>query len=177
MGGNLPGGGGNDPEMEKKLKEAQEEMERNQKMLEEMEKSWEEKLAKANAEDAEQDAKKKAEDEARASGRPQLMNLHADGMLDRKIFFDLSKITTCSAGRRQADQAQNPNIVLGGVGVQDKHACFETTDKGTTIKALSKEACAHIYVNGVALKDVKPVTLKPNDRIIFGTASAFLFRN
>jgi len=34
--------------MAAKLKEAQEEMERNQRQLEEMQKSWEEKLQKAN---------------------------------------------------------------------------------------------------------------------------------
>lgn len=42
--------------------------------------------------------------EARQSGRPQLLNLNEDGMLDRKIFIDLSKVTTATVGRRQRSE-------------------------------------------------------------------------
>jgi len=45
------------------------------------------------------------------------MNLNADGMLDRKIFVDLSKVTKCAIGRKQVDPTQNPNLVLGGIGI------------------------------------------------------------
>ena len=178
MGGG-GGGGEHDPELAAKLKEAEEEMERNQRMLEEMQKSWEQKLAEAEDRDKEQDKKDAEEAEARASGRPQLLNLNEDGMLDRKIFFDLSKITNCKVGRKVhgAEETAQPNIVLGGVGVQQEHAVFETSGKGTVLKPLNKEACPHIFVNGCALKDTKGVTLQANDRIIFGTGSCFLFRH
>lgn len=99
-------------------------------------------------------------------------------MLDRKIFFDLSKITSCDVGRkRHGEDAEQPKIVLGGVGIQESHACFETTAKGTMLKPLSDAACPHIFVNGKPVKDMKGVMLKPNDRVIFGTGSCFLFRN
>jgi len=42
---------------------------------------------------------------------------------------------------------------------------------------LSKESCKYTYINGLVLKNDKSVTLQANDRIIFGTGSAFLFRN
>ena len=45
----MGGGGGGDPEAAKKLKEAEEQMKRNQDMMNEMSKSWEEKLAEAQA--------------------------------------------------------------------------------------------------------------------------------
>ena len=86
------GMGGGDPEAARKLKEAQEEMERNQRQLEEMEKSWEQRLAEAGAKEAEEERERQEELEARNSGRPQLLNLNEDGMLDRKIFIDLSKV-------------------------------------------------------------------------------------
>ena len=51
------------------------------------------------------------------SGRPQLLNLNEDGLLDRKIFIDLSKQTNASVGRKQPDPSKNPDIVLGGIGI------------------------------------------------------------
>jgi len=170
-------GGGNDPELEAKLKAAQEEMEANQRQLEEMQKSWQQKLAEAEDRDKDEEARLAEEQEARNSGRPQIMNLNEDGMLDRKIFFDLSKITTCNIGRKRHGEEAQPEIVLGGVGVQENHAVFETTDAGTLLKPLSEAALPHTFVNGKPLKDMKGVMLKPNDRIIIGTGSCFLFRN
>lgn len=41
-------------------------------------------------------------------------------MLDRKIFFDLSKITKATVGRKQhGDEAAQPTLVLGGIGIQE----------------------------------------------------------
>lgn len=74
--------------------------------MEEMNKSWEEKLKEANAKEIEEEEKAKVEQEARDSGRPQLLNLNADGMLDRKIFIDLSKRTNCSVGRANIDASK-----------------------------------------------------------------------
>ena len=142
-----------------------------------MSKSWEQRLAEANAKDVEEDKKRKEEEEARNSGRPQLLNLNEDGMLDRKIFFDLSKVNTATVGRKQQDTTKNPTLVRGGIGIQEQHATFETSDKGTFLKPLSESALEFIFINGKKITGMKPVQLKPNDRIIFGTGSCFLFRN
>ncbi len=69
-GGVGVGGGQLDPEAQRKLKEAQEEMERNQKYLDEMSKSWEQKLQEAKAREDEEIKKQQEEEEARNSGRP-----------------------------------------------------------------------------------------------------------
>lgn len=98
-------------------------------------------------------------------------------MLDRKIFIDLSKVTNATVGRKHKIPDENPTLILGGIGVQDQHACFETNDKQTLLKPLSEAALQFIFVNGEQLKSMKPVVLKPNDRVIFGTGSCFLFRN
>lgn len=98
-------------------------------------------------------------------------------MLDRKIFLDLSKITSATVGRRTGDPSQNPTLVLGGVGIEPRHAVFETDAKQTILKPFSDSAATLIFINGLPLKSTKPVVLKANDRIIFGTSSCFLFRN
>ena len=54
---------------------------------------------------------------------------------------------------------------------------FETSAKGTLIKPASEASIGFIYINGKKLKDMKGAMLKPNDRVIFGTGSCFLFRN
>jgi hypothetical protein len=143
-----------------------------------MQKSWEQKLKEAGEKEDEDDKAAEEEAEARASGRPQLLNLNEDGMLDRRIFFDLSKHTTCDVGRKKHDDnAKDPLIVLGGVGVQENHAIFETTKNGTTLKPACKEATQYIFINGLPMKSDKGVTLVANDRVIFGTGSVFLFRH
>lgn len=171
------GGGGGDPEAARKLAEAEERMRENEQMMQEMAKSWEQKLAEANAKEAAEEQAKKEEEEARNSGRPQIMNLNEDGMLDRKVFLDLSKVSDAKVGRKQANPEENPSIVLGGIGIQSQHASFLTDGSGTKLVPASQDALGHIYINGVKLNDLNPVTLKPNDRVIFGSSSVFLFRN
>jgi hypothetical protein len=76
-------------------------------------------------------------------------------MLDRKIFFDLSKVTSCDIGRKKHGESETqPDIMLGGVGVQESHAVFETTDAGTLLKPLTEAALPHTFVNGKPLKDM-----------------------
>ena len=106
--------------------------------------------------------------EIRNSGRPQILNLDEDGMVDRHVLFDLSEHTKATVGRKNKNFSECPLVILGGISIQKQHAVFETTDKGTTLKPLCKEAVEFIAINGVIMKDTKPVTLKPNDRIIFG---------
>lgn len=173
----LGGGGGNSDEAEKALKEAEERMRQNELKMAEMNKSYEEKLREARERDEEDERKRLEEEEARNSGRPQLLNLNADGMLDRKIFIDLSKVTSCSIGRQQPKEEDNPNLVLGGIGIQSQHAKFVTENGFTTLCPLSADSVPHCYVNGMPLTSMEPVRLRPNDRIIFGTGSAFIFRN
>jgi hypothetical protein len=98
--------------------------------------------------------------------------------LDRKIFLDLSKHTNARVGRKNPEDPDNmPEICLGGVGIQLQHCKFETSSDGTFITPLSEAAMGAITINGTKLTSMKKTKLKANDRIIFGNASAFLFRN
>ena len=76
-----------------------------------MEKGWAAKLAEAESRSAAEEARKAKEAEARASGRPQILNLNEDGMLDRKVFFDLSEHKNATVGRKGS------TVELGGVGI------------------------------------------------------------
>lgn len=51
------------------------------------------------------------------SGNPQILNLNEDGMLDRKIFVDLSKHVGAKVGRKKPEGQEQPEITLGGIGI------------------------------------------------------------
>jgi serine phosphatase RsbU (regulator of sigma subunit) len=67
--------------------------------------------------------------------------------------------------------------VLGGIGIQAEHAQFVTDASCTKLIPLCQQALENIKHNGQAVTTMDPITLKPNDRVIFGTSSVFLFRN
>ena len=71
----------------------------NKTIIQDMSKSWEERLAEANAREEKEEELKRLEKEARESGKPQLVNLNEDPMLDRKIFLDLNQLKTAIVGR------------------------------------------------------------------------------
>jgi hypothetical protein len=97
-------------------------------------------------------------------------------MLDRKIFQDLSQAGEKKVGRKNASSPQD--IVLGGVGIEADHAKFVTGDDGTvTLMPCNEKAMGNIIVNGVTVSSMEGVVLKPNDRIFFGTSSAFIFKH
>ncbi|KAK8780629.1 hypothetical protein V5799_018025 [Amblyomma americanum] len=156
-----------------------------------MKQSYEEKLKSA--------AKKKdtdkliAEEEKKAI--PHLSNLNLDPLLSGRIVHILQKGTS-TVGKADAD------IAMLGVGlvqilthldtcveklglmfslifflflasIQDKHAVIQRTDTEVTIQKGCPEA--KILVNGSPV--TSPVTLKHNDRIVFGQTQLFLFVN
>lgn len=141
-----------------------------------MARSFEDKLAEQQGEEAAIAEKKRKVEEAKQSGRPQILNLNEDGMLDRKIFLDLSESTNARVGRKSQNQDDMPEVTLGGIGIQQQHANFVTTGDRTNLVPSSLEAAEHTYINGRKLTSADPVELKPNDRIIFGTGTCLLYR-
>jgi len=82
-----------------------------------MSKSWEERLAEANAREKQEELEKQREREARNSGKPQLVNLNEDPMLDRKIFIDLNTKKKVIVGRQTKVESERPDLILGGIGI------------------------------------------------------------
>lgn len=105
--------------------------------------------------------------------------MHEDAILNRKIFFDLSKVTSAKVGRKNPSKSwfDQPQITLGGVGIQMEHCVFETNEDGTYLVPLDEKAVSAITINGMKLTTMNKVKLTANDRIIFGNSTAFLFRN
>lgn len=93
-------------------------MEEKIRQLEELEKSWEEKMAKANGQRDEAHKDHEKEMEIRNSGRPQILNLDQDGMVDRHVLFDLNEHKSAKVGRKNKNFSECPLVILGGVSIQ-----------------------------------------------------------
>ncbi len=149
-------------------------MRANNAAMEEMQKTWEQKLAEAKSKEAEQDSAQ-TDPYNKVKMVPHLVNLNEDPQLDRKVFYSLSEHgDKLVVGRKNGEPS--PQVVLGGIGIQQNHAIIEKTSKGYFIKPTSPEALDHIAVNGQRIPSKDGILLKPNDRIIFGTNSVFLFK-
>ncbi|CDW79443.1 kinesin motor domain containing protein [Stylonychia lemnae] len=174
------GGGGHsgsalmDEEAKQKLQEMEEQMRANQEAMKEMEKSWEQKLQEAKQRE-EEDAKLKQKAE-QVKFRPHIVNLNEDPLLDRKILYDLTQSDQIHIGRKNGNPA--PQVVLGGIGIQANHAFFEVGSDGQYyLKPSSASSVDQISVNGKKLTSMDGIMLTPNDRIVFGTHSVFLFKD
>ena len=64
----------------------------------------------------------------------------------------------------------------GIVGIKPNHAKFVNENDEIVLEAADDEAKEHIFVNGKMLEEGKRV-LQPNDRIVFGTNSIFVFKH
>jgi hypothetical protein len=140
-----------------------------------MEKSWEQKLAEAKTAEDERKAKREAEEAARQSGTPHLVNLNEDPMLDRKVLYDIpTEGITC--GRRK--KGSEHKIQLSGTGIKDNHLkLIQTEDGNAQLIPLDESALSQITINGKKMSAMDPYTLKPNDRICIGPSAIFLFKN
>eukprot|EP00817_Percolomonadidae_sp_ATCC50343_P000195 CAMPEP_0117418516 /NCGR_PEP_ID=MMETSP0758-20121206/272_1 /TAXON_ID=63605 /ORGANISM="Percolomonas cosmopolitus, Strain AE-1 (ATCC 50343)" /LENGTH=1059 /DNA_ID=CAMNT_0005199047 /DNA_START=87 /DNA_END=3266 /DNA_ORIENTATION=+ len=160
---------GSDPEVE----------ERHKKEMEEMKKKLQEShrfiaaLQKSDEERAQETAEAKASLSSNvaasgggnfqnlfSSGEKMLQNMHADSMFDGRIVFAVRE-GDMLIGRKTKDS--KPDIPLGGVSVQVKHAIVRR--EGDKIMIVPQES-AKTFVNGVAV--VKETELKNYDRIIIG---------
>jgi pSer/pThr/pTyr-binding forkhead associated (FHA) protein len=169
----MGGAGAVDDEAAAKLREMEEQMRANAAAMEEMQKSWEQKLAEAKAKEAEEAASNAQY--AKVKNVPHIINLNEDPQLDRKVFYDMTKQEATFVGRKNGDP--EPQVVLGGIGIQSNHAVFEKTKNGYLLKPTSAASLDQISVNGKRLTSKDGIVLKPNDRIIFGTNSVFLFKD
>jgi hypothetical protein len=133
QGGVVGGAGGTDEEAQLKLREMEEQMRANQLAMEEMQKSWEQKLAEAKAKELEESASNPQYEKVK--GVPHIVNLNEDPQLDRKVFYDLTKSNGTRVGRKNGDP--EPQVVLGGIGIQSNHAVFEKTKQGYLLKPTS----------------------------------------
>ena len=76
-------------------------------------------------------------------------------------------------GRKNANP--EAHIVLGGIGINRNHAFFTVDPSGNVVLTPSGESKKEgVKVNGVLIHG--PTVVRHNDRIVFGTSNAFLYK-
>ena len=125
-------------------------MRANQKMLEEMNKSWEQKLAEAQALFAVQEKERASESEL-----PCLINLHEDSALSECIIYPFKPGIT-RIGKKG-------DVSLTGLNVKNFHCDVESDAKGVKLTPLKG---AKTFVNGDLV--TVPTDLHHHDRVIIG---------
>ena len=139
--------------------------------MNEMQKSWEEKL---------QDATKKQADVNKNAilfgppadlTKPHIMNVSEDSLLTGKVIYDFEK-EPIRVGKKSGKPV--PQIMLGSIAISPNHAVFEKANDQITLSPCAPECAENIFVNGK--KIAGKVVLQHGDRIVFGTNSAFIFK-
>ncbi|EGR27406.1 kinesin motor domain protein [Ichthyophthirius multifiliis] len=117
----------------------------------------------------EQDDNKEQKENIDLQNTVHLTNLNEDPILNNKIIYSLDKEYTY-VGRKNAIPL--PDIVLGSMGIKEKHAIFQKINNEIYLKPYNGNCQDYIHVNGNKVGE--KIRLFNNDRIIFGTNSTFL---
>lgn len=152
-------------ELERKIRDLEENLKANTMVMEEYEKTFEEKLK----EEKELEVKGVERDNDAAH----LTNLNEDPMLCNQIYHNLEEIGTLYIGRKNGDPT--PHIILHGISIQKNHARIVNENGEYFIMPENQEAAKHLYLNGDPV--VEKERLYHLDRITFGISSIFLFKN
>lgn len=101
---------------------------------------------------------------------PHIINLNEDPQLSGKVYYNFKSIPL-TVGRRETD----PDIVLGGVGIEKRHCEFDFDDSNNvTVKPLTEKASKNLFVNGQQVNESR--VLQHGDRVFIGTNTVFLFK-
>jgi hypothetical protein len=116
-----------DEESKKQLELMKEQLEANQRQMEEMNKSWEDKLKEAKEAEDIEEKRLEEENQAKKDGKPHLLNLNEDPMLDRKVQYDIKPDEELYCGRRNKNSTHK--LQLGGIGILPDHCKFKLGPK------------------------------------------------
>ena len=152
-------------ELEKKIRELQENLKANTMVMEEFEKTFEDKLK--------EEKENNVKGEERNYEVAHLTNLNEDPMLCNQIYHNLEEIGILYVGRKNGDPS--PHIILHGISIQKNHARIVKEGENYFIIPQSTEASKHLYLNGDLV--VEKERLFHLDRITFGISSIFLYKN
>ncbi|PFH37453.1 putative Chromosome-associated kinesin KLP1 [Besnoitia besnoiti] len=156
-------------EMDKMKQQYEEELEANRRALEEMSKSWQQKLAEAQARDAAAGKEQQVENQAC------LKNLNEDPLLSGKITLNLPEGSS-SVGKPNSEN--KPTFQIGGLGVTVNHATLSCSAGGSEANAtyeVKLKANGKTLVNGQPLAAGEEKLLAHRDRILFGHANFFVY--
>jgi len=152
-------------ELERRIKELEENLKANAMIVEEYEKTFEEKLKEEKANETKV--------ETRNYNVPHIINLNEDPFLSGQIYHNLEQINCLFIGRKNGDPT--PHVILHGIGIQKNHARIEREGNEYFLIPSSEEASKYLYLNGELVYEKEKIY--PLDRITFGVSSIFLFKN
>jgi len=166
--GGVAGPAGASPEEIERLKQ---ELAHSQSTMADMEKTWEEKLAEAKTKQAEAAKSMAIMGVATDLSKPHIVNISEDPLLSGKIVYGFDKPVL--VGKKNGNPV--PQIVLGSIAIRPNHAQFINENNQIYLMPESDECMDTIFVNGIKIKG--KTQLQHMDRIVFGTNSAFLFKD
>ena len=157
----------------KQLVEKEQKLRDQMMMMEEYEKTFREAL------DTEKDTEKNPEKKEKVDiNFPHLSNINEDPMLTGKVMHSFKEKPTIRVGRKNKNN--NPDIRLNALGILDLHALLEYEEEEDGPGAVylspgSSEVKTGLFLNGERVQERE--RLFHLDRIIFGTATIFLFKD
>lgn len=163
-GGGVGVGGG----VDEGKNEMEEQLRRNHDEMEEMKKSWEQRLAEAEANNkAKEDLEKKNKEERKSVAH--LWNLNEDPVLTNMVYHFV-RPGTHKIGKKKEDPPAD--IILNGLSIQPEHAVIVHENNTVKITACND---AKVVVNGKRIKD--ETILHHNDRVLFGSNHMFVLHH
>lgn len=104
---------------------------------------------------------------------PHITNVNEDAIMSGKIVHEVQEGHDLHVGRKDGNPV--PQIRLSAIGILCNHARIFKNSRGIFLEPLSPEACPFIRVNGETVQ--KERKLSHLDRIVFGTASFFVYKD
>ncbi len=144
----------------------------SQQAMTEMQKTWEERLQEATKKQAEAAKSVLAVGPAVDLTKPHVINVSEDPLLSGKIVYNFED-GPVRVGKKSGNP--RPQILLGSITIQPNHAIFEKEGAQVFLSPCAPECAEALFINGK--KIAGKTALQHKDRIIFGTSSAFLFKD
>eukprot|EP01022_Parablepharisma_sp_SALTPOND_P026598 TRINITY_DN64469_c3_g1_i1.p1 TRINITY_DN64469_c3_g1~~TRINITY_DN64469_c3_g1_i1.p1 ORF type:complete len:908 (+),score=152.19 TRINITY_DN64469_c3_g1_i1:1717-4440(+) len=168
ISGGGPAGGTNTVEEAERLKA---ELQASQQAMADMQKTWEERLQESQKKQAEAASSVAIVGPAVDLTKPHIINVSEDAMLSGKIAHSFEK--PILVGKKTGNPV--PQIILGSIAIRPNHAIFEKEGDSVVLSPATPECAENIFINGKKIEG--KTVLQHRDRIIFGTNSAFLFKD
>lgn len=105
--------------------------------------------------------------------KPHVSNINEDPILTGKILHGFEEKDEIHVGRRNGDP--KPQIIISAIGIQANHARFFKNTEGIFLEPMAPDCSDGIRLNGEKISEAK--RLFHLDRIVFGTGTAFLFKD
>lgn len=162
------GGGVGSSEIDEAKHEMEEQLRRNQQEMEEMKKSWEQRLAEAEASNkAKEDLERKNTEERKSVAH--LWNLNEDPVLTNMVYHFV-RPGIQRIGKKKDDPPAE--IILNGLSIQPEHAVIVHEKDTIRITPCND---AKVVVNGKRIND--ETILHHHDRILFGSNHMFVLHH